>query len=84
MSQDQTLDVVRERLKDPNNLPMKVEILWTNKAAEELRDKTVRRVREMGTALQTEVSLGRWRSVMTDEIREILVQPGGRSQLIRG
>lgn len=59
ISQKETLDLVRAKLREPNNLPMRVEILWTNKAAEELRDKAVRLVREMGAAMQTEVSLGR-------------------------
>jgi hypothetical protein len=59
MSQQEVLDLVRARLKDPNNLPAKLEILWTNETAEDLRDKTIELVREMGIATKTEVSLGK-------------------------
>jgi hypothetical protein len=59
MSQKETLDLIRERLKDPNSLPAKLEILWTNEEAEDLRDQTLELVREMGIAAQTEVSLGK-------------------------
>lgn len=59
MSQQQVLDLIRKRLKDPNSLPAKLEILWTNKEAEDLRDKTLELVREMGIATKTEVSLGK-------------------------
>jgi hypothetical protein len=59
MPQQKVLDLIRERLKDPNSLPAKLEILWTNKEAEDLRDKTLELVREMGIATKTEVSLGK-------------------------
>jgi hypothetical protein len=59
MSQQQVLDLIRKRLKDPNSLPAKLEILWTNNEAEDLRDKTLEVVREMGIAAKTEVSLGK-------------------------
>jgi hypothetical protein len=59
MSQQDALGLVRERLRDPNNLPARIDILWTNETAEGLRDKTIALVREMGAAMQTQVSLGR-------------------------
>ncbi len=59
MSHQKVLDLIRERLKDPNSLPAKLEILWTNKEAEDLRDETLELVREMGAATKTEVSLGK-------------------------
>jgi len=59
MSQKEALGLVRERLKDPNNRPARIDILWTNETADELRDKTIALVREMGAGMQTEVSLGR-------------------------
>jgi len=57
MSHQKVLDLIRERLKDPNSLPARIDILWTNKEAEDLRDKTLELVREMGAATKTEVSL---------------------------
>lgn len=59
MSQQKVLDLIRQRLKDPNSLPARIDILWTNKEAEDLRDKTLELVREMGAATKTEVSLGK-------------------------
>ncbi len=59
MLQQEVLSLVRERLKDPNNRPARIDILWTNETAEELRDKTIALVGEMGAAMQTEVSLGK-------------------------
>lgn len=59
MSQHGALDLVRERLRDPNNLPARIDILWTHEAAEDLRDKILTLVREMGAATETDVSLGK-------------------------
>ncbi len=59
MPRQEVLDLIRQRLKDPNSLPAKLEILWTNNEAEDLRDETLELVREMGIATKTEVRLGK-------------------------
>jgi hypothetical protein len=59
MTQADALDLIRERLKDPGSLPIRVDILWRNNAAEGLRDKVIGLIREMGAAMQAEVDLSR-------------------------
>ena len=59
MSQGDVMDLIRERLRDPNNLPIRTDILWRNKAGEELRDRVIGVTREMGAAMQAEVRMGR-------------------------
>jgi hypothetical protein len=57
MSQSDVLSLIRGRLSDPNNLPIRVDILWRNKAGEELRDRTIALIREMGAEMQADVRL---------------------------
>ncbi len=57
MPPQKVLELIRERLKDPNSLPAKIDILWTGETAQDLRDKTMELVREMGIATKTEVGL---------------------------
>ncbi len=57
MPPQKVLELIRERLKDPNNLPAKIDILWTGETAQDLRDKTMELVRQMGAAAKTEVGL---------------------------
>lgn len=59
MSQADALNLIRGRLRDPNNLPIRADILWRNQAAEELRDKVIGLIKEMGAEMQAEVRLGR-------------------------
>ncbi len=59
MSQKEALGLIQERLRDPNNLPARIDILWVSESAEALRDKTLKLVRDMGSAMQVEVNLDR-------------------------
>lgn len=67
MSRETMLDLVRERLRDPNNLPARIDILWSNKAAEELRDTVIAQIKELGCEMQTEVRLCRPHSIGNGE-----------------
>ena len=59
MSPGDVLNLIRGRVKDPNNLPIRIDILWRNKAGEPLRDAVVAAIREMGVGMQAEVNLAR-------------------------
>ncbi len=59
MSQTDVLGLIRGRLRDPNSLPIRVDILWRNQAGEELRDKVIGLIKAMGAEMQAEVCLDR-------------------------
>jgi hypothetical protein len=59
-SRKEALDYVREKLKDPNNFPIRIELCHTAEmsfAAKELHDKVVSLAIETNTQMEAEVSL---------------------------
>lgn len=59
MSQSDVLDLIRARLRDPNNLPIRADIFWRDEAAEELRDKVVALIKQLGAEMEADVRLGK-------------------------
>lgn len=59
MSQADTIDWIRKRLSDPNDLPVRIDIHWKNEAGPVLRDKVIRAIKDIGAEMQTEVRLER-------------------------
>ena len=59
MTHAETLNWMRKRLEDPNNLPVRVDILWKNEAGPVLRDKVIRTIRDLDAQMQADVRLGR-------------------------
>ncbi len=59
-SEKEALDYVRERLKDPNNLPVRIDFYHTGEmssAAKDLRGKVVSLIREANCQMEAEVSM---------------------------
>jgi len=62
LSEKETLDYVRGRLKDKDSLPIRIDVYYkpeTNRAAEDLRQKIVSLARETHAEMDTEVRLER-------------------------
>lgn len=59
MAQKDALEWIRGRLGDSSNLPIRIDIVWKNQAAEKLRDKVVAVVKEMKAGRQADVRLGK-------------------------
>jgi hypothetical protein len=59
MSQNDVRDLIRRRLQNPSNRPVRVDILWRNKAAAELRDGVVRTIKEVGAEMHADVRIER-------------------------
>lgn len=60
LSERETLDYVRERLSDPNNLPIRIVLYHTSamrSSAEDLRGEVISLVRETNCQMEAEVSL---------------------------
>jgi hypothetical protein len=60
LSEKETLDYLRGRLKDENNLPMRIHIYYdpeTNDAAKDLRNKIISVVKDTNSQMDTEVRL---------------------------
>jgi hypothetical protein len=57
MSHAEAMNVIRAKVSEPNRLPVRIDILWKDKASEQLRDETISLCKEMGITMQADVRL---------------------------